>query len=86
MTALELQLRELLESTDSGEKAAMSESGWVIELGASPASRPEYWCGGPLWSPDNLKAIRFSRKVDAEATAFMNCNGINIRIAEHQWD
>lgn len=43
-----------------------TESGWVIEHQRSQLSAPEYWGGGYDWYPDNMKAIRFARKVDAE--------------------
>ena len=64
------------------------ESGWVIELGRSQTCEPEYWAGNG-WTKDNLRAIRFARKVDAERVA----NGfdddpvpeIPYRIAEHGW-
>lgn len=47
---------------------AGDEIGWLIEL---KAQRPTWWCLGwdeePGWSTDASKALRFARRVDAEA-------------------
>lgn len=45
-----------------------TEFAWVIEMGRSPVSAPEYWAGN-RWSTDHADAIRFARKEDAERTA-----------------
>jgi hypothetical protein len=47
----------------------MRESGWLIENLSSPIQQPSYWIGGNAWSPDYMKAIRFSREVDADKAA-----------------
>lgn len=41
----------------------MDEFAWVIEAGVTHS--PIYWDGGD-WSSNNMRAVRFSRKVDAE--------------------
>lgn len=61
------------------------EDGWVIEGGWSDASEPQYWIGSSAWSGDDMLAIRFARRQDAERAAFMMLDGINIRIACHDW-
>lgn len=61
------------------------EEGWVIEGGWSDASEPQYWIGSSAWSGDDMLAIRFARRQDAERAAFMMLDGINIRIACHDW-
>lgn len=64
---------------------AQDETGWLIELAASPPSEPKYWQNGSLWTGDNIKAIRFARKEDAERIAALMLDGMNIRICEHIW-
>jgi hypothetical protein len=67
-----------------------AESGWVIEHRTSPTYAPAYWAGNG-WSVDNLCAIRFARKVDAERTiaGFDEDDPLPNeqphRIAEHGW-
>jgi hypothetical protein len=60
------------------------ETGWVIEQYI--ASELYYWTGDPKnwWSPDNLRALRFARKTDAERmqTWHADCVG---RVVEHMW-
>lgn len=69
---------------------AAMEYGWVIERGKSPVYAPDYWIGNG-WSKDNLKAIRFCRKEDAERTASgwdeddYLPGDLPHRIAEHGW-
>lgn len=68
------------------------ETGWVIERSTSEVSRPEYYTGHeyPLqyWSFDNLKALRFARKEDAET---IRASGLIFeipnahRVADHGW-
>ena len=69
------------------------ETGWVIERGDSEPSRPLYFVGYDFaergsWSHDNLKAIRFARKVDAErVSASIDDGAVDVpdRICEHAW-
>lgn len=69
------------------------ESGWVIERGDSDASRPFYWGGACGWTYDNLCAVRFARKEDAESVETTlrwererkGFQPHNNRIAEHGW-
>lgn len=68
------------------------ESGWVIERGDSEPSAPKYWAAGQqdpqrtsAWTSNHLEAIRFARKLDAERVAERAMNGIQVRIAEHEW-
>src|SRR5207247_643095 len=64
---------------------AMSETGWCIEHGEARA--PKYLSvldGHWNWNPDHLKALRFSRRADAEMVATM-VNEVD-RIAEHSWE
>lgn len=57
---------------------------WVIEIGDAPL----YWNGKPsvadCWTPNNLDAIRFARKYDAETVRLklLGHQGIS---AEHEW-
>jgi hypothetical protein len=72
---------------DAIEVREGEETGWVIEHGRSDPSRPEYWAATGF-DHDNLKAIRFARKEDAERVA--NCLGGGWpegyhRIADHMW-
>ena len=60
------------------------ETGWVIEREDSEPSRPLYFSGFE-WSYDNLKAIRFARKVDAETMSRYMFPGEPHRIADHMW-
>lgn len=65
-------------------------SGWVIEHRSSPSHTPNYWCGNG-WSTDNLRAIRFARKVDAERSrdGFDEDDPLPNeephRVADHRW-
>ena len=61
-----------------------AETGWVIEREDSEPSRPMYYAGFN-WSYDNLKAIRFARKVDAETMSRYMFPGEPHRIADHMW-
>lgn len=60
------------------------ETGWVIERADSEPSRPMYYAGKD-WSYDNLKAVRFARKQDAEAMCRYMFPGEPHRIADHMW-
>lgn len=59
-----------------------SETGWVIERGDSQPARPLYLAGPNYWSFDNLEAVRFARKEDADKFK----QYANDRICEHAWD
>jgi hypothetical protein len=59
-------------------------SGWVIEREDSEPSRPMYFTG-INWDYDNLKAVRFARKEDAQTMARYMFPGEPHRIADHMW-
>ena len=68
----------------------MTETGWVIERGDSEPSAPLYWAGHYEWERDHLKAVRFSRKEDAERVAererTLDDGGPEYaRVCEHSW-
>lgn len=63
------------------------EEGWLIEH----ETETKWWTGWPgpqyddeFWTKDSLKALRFSRRQDAEAMAFWHFDG-RCRITEHEW-
>jgi hypothetical protein len=60
------------------------ESGWVIERDASTPT--QYWTGW-AFSPNNLSAIRFCRRVDAEQVRGLRLASRypDSRVAEHLW-
>lgn len=60
------------------------ESGWVIERYVN--SSICYWEGRSPdgFIPDNAKAIRFSREVDASIVLAWLCGG-NGKVSEHMW-
>ena len=63
------------------------EGGWVIEHWRSEPSSPEYWTATGF-DRDNLKAIRFARKEDAERVSNILGGGFPEgyhRIADHMW-
>ncbi len=65
-----------------------SENGWVIESIYSSPSAPEYWNGGrdsQSWTLDHLRAVRFSRKQDADMVADTVFSGKGHRVCEHYW-
>ena len=64
-----------------------TEFAWVIEHRLSPTSAPNYWAGN-RWSTDHMRAVRFARKVDAEAVrnGFDDEYALGHRLAEHGWD
>lgn len=84
-TQADAMVRYMIEGMPAGPK---EECGWVIELGRSSPSAPEYWCGNG-WSTDHMRAVRFARQSDAENTS----KGWDddpapvkpYRIAEHIW-
>ena len=63
---------------------APAETGWVIEREDSEPSRPMYFAG-VNWDYDNLKAVRFARKIDAETMCRYLFPGEPHRIADHMW-
>ncbi|MDE2232538.1 MAG: hypothetical protein KGJ90_00200 [Patescibacteria group bacterium] len=63
---------------------APAETGWLIEREDSDPSRPMYYAGTE-WSYDNLKAIRFARREDAERMSRYMFPGEPHRIADHMW-
>lgn len=76
---------------DAAEKEAKAlrevETGWLIERGDSEVCAPLYWGGVHGWTTDNLKAIRYARREDAQAEADWSESEATYkaRIAEHQW-
>ena len=74
---------------DSVTTLYLPEGGWVIEHQSSEVSAPVYWCGTDEWTKDNLKAVRFCRKEDAESAqefiGFMDDETYNHRVAYHEW-
>lgn len=63
----------------------MDESAWLVEK-KGPIG-PLYWCvdetGVFDWTSDHLKALRFSRRVDADAVAGGMLD--DARAVEHGW-
>lgn len=72
---------------EEGRYLGKVEDGWVIEHGASEGSRPRYWGGVHGWTYDNLQAVRFVRKIDAQSVAESMDDGVpgNYRLAEHAY-
>lgn len=62
-------------------RAKTDETGWCVERGDSSAAAPIYLSGANQWSTDNLAAVRFARKEDAEKFA-----APGDRVAEHAWN
>lgn len=69
----------------SPEPGEQYESGWVIEGAWSPTDQPEYWVGSSTWSTDPYKALRFANQQSAQQAADLMCDGLNVRICEHEW-
>lgn len=70
------------------------ETAWVIELAGAAwlelnTGAPHYWAGGVdgvNWTPDIEKAIRFSRKTDADRIASVwDRRILDTRVREHVW-
>ena len=64
-----------------------SEKAWLIERASSDPSAPQYFAGCKhgqflTWTYNHLKAVRFSRKEDAEQMDL----GEEVRVCEHAWD
>lgn len=75
---LEAQVAEQLEQRP--------ERAWLIESRFTPA--PTWWTGTDHpapWTRDSLKAVRFSRKCDAEAAMAALQDGHFCFASEHQW-
>ena len=66
---------------------AKTEYAWVIERGDSSLNRPVYFTGGSIfqWEVDHEKAIRFSRREDAERLANGAYGELPTRVVEHGW-
>ena len=65
------------------------EVGWLIELGSSEPCEPQYWGGVHGWTKDHLKAVRYSREIDAESAAESIGDAAfhdSYRVCEHAWD
>jgi hypothetical protein len=59
---------------------------WVIEDANSHPSRPLYWSGYHEWDQDHMKAIRFSRRIDAIRLARSVFCENDYRVCEHGWE
>lgn len=67
-------------------EAAAAATAWVIEDAGSEPSTPAYFAGVHHWTRDHLKAVRFSRKQDAQA--LVDAGGLGsgyFRVCEHAW-
>lgn len=64
--------------------AISGEFAWCIERGDSQPAAPTYWAGPDRWSQDNIDAVRFARKQDAERVACRLGQGYH-RVCEHGW-
>lgn len=61
------RLRDLL-ATEPGQAETETESGWII--GDAKGARWRFWGdSGPEWTNDSDQALRFARRIDAEAFA-----------------
>ena len=65
------------------------EGAWLLERGDSQVCEPLYWCGRHDWDKDHYKAVRFSRKEDAESASeyieqFDDATYKN-RVCFHEW-
>lgn len=72
----------------------MDETGWVLEHADSPVSQPRYWAAGQIdpirssaWSENNMAAILFARREDAQNVAdrLMRKADVPVRVCEHVW-
>lgn len=74
------------------------EFGWLIEVAEQTPGGPVYFAGltdtgerlrgssvFPEWSTDNLLAVRFARKEDADRAAKGIAGGTLTRVVEHGW-
>ena len=79
-------VRELQERRASETKSDRRETGWLVENGKS-GSELRYRTigenGWPIWTADNLRAIRFARRQDAEMFSAEDEDAWCI--VEHQW-
>lgn len=78
-------LRELQRLRLAPEPGDQHASGWVIEGAWSPTNQPDYWVGSSAWSADPYKALRFASQQSAQQAADLMCDGLNVRICEHEW-
>lgn len=78
--------REALAALSADTGAGGDQFAWVIERGDSEVSAPKYWTGS-AWSSDNLKAIRFVRRDDAERVRLFALETATPRhrVCEHGW-
>ena len=66
------------------------EYGWLIEHKETGPAGPAYWTPKPFmlrvepWTFDNLDAVRFARREDAQRVADTLPGGPH-RVAEHGW-
>ena len=60
----------------------MTETGWVIEHD-SPFGLL-YWSAFK-WTTDNLEAVRFARREDAQKIAHIYRLTPGVRVADHMW-
>lgn len=64
------------------------EDGWVIEHADSSTANPVYWAA-LTWQADHLKAVRFSRRTDAETTLMVVTASEEVdhqhRVCLHSW-
>ena len=69
------------------------ETAWLIEIPMSTFGGPPVWWAGNYrtgslndsWSEDSLKAVRFSRKEDAQAVIDGTLRLKEAVATEHQW-
>ena len=68
----------------SGEARDKDHYAWVIEQ--YRGSILFYWTGAPHspWDDDHMRALRFSRRQDAECMLSWHCDGVG-RVVEHGW-
>ena len=78
-------LTEMLEAKAPQEATGIYDSAWVIEGMWSSTAYPEYWVGSSAWSSDPYKALRFASKQSAQQAADMMLEGINHRVACHEF-
>lgn len=77
-------LATIADLTAKLEVRSSEEAGWVIEHYDSQVSVPAYFAC-ISWSTDNLRAVRFARKEDAQRMSNYLFPGEPHRIADHMW-
>lgn len=62
------------------------ETAWLIER-LDGGGAPLWWAGGEAWTFDHLRAVRFARRVDADAVALAmhDRNMAFTTSTEHSW-